>query len=167
MDASTPTRTTTPTPAPTLAFGGGEPPPRPLWRSLLRGWRCRCPQCGEGRLFSGYIKVADSCAACGLDLRDHRADDAPPYVTILVVGHVVIPVLLAVEQLWAPAQWLQFAFWLPVTLLMTLWLLRPVKGTLVGFLWSRRMHGFGRDAAVADPAEPQDLELWDPVPRRH
>lgn len=150
--------------APRLILGGG-PPPRPLARALLRGWRCRCPQCGEGGLFRGYLAVADSCSACGLDLRDHRADDAPPYVTILIVGHVVIPVLLTVEQLWAPAQWLQFAFWLPVTLAMTLAMLRPVKGALIGFLWSRRMHGFGRDG-TADPSEPQEMETWGPAPRR-
>lgn len=149
---------------PVLVFQGSAPPARPLPAALFRGWRGRCPQCGEGRLFHGYLTVADSCESCGLDLRDHRADDAPPYVTILLVGHFVIPLLLIVEQLWAPAMWLQMAFWLPLTLAMTLALLRPIKGMLVGFLWSRRMHGFGRDG-VADPGDPQALDLWDPAPR--
>lgn len=152
--------------APTLTYGAGKLPARPLLPALLRGWRGRCPQCGKGRLFRGYIRIVDQCEVCGLDMRDHRADDAPPYVTILIVGHVVVPLLLTVEQIWAPPQWLQFAFWLPFTLLMTLWLLRPIKGMLVGFLWSRRMHGFGRKEGVRDPSDPEDLDLWDPVPRQ-
>ncbi|MEQ8348237.1 MAG: DUF983 domain-containing protein [Sneathiellaceae bacterium] len=148
----------------TLVFRGEGEPPRPLLPALFRGWRGRCPDCGEGRLFRGYLTVAESCASCGLDLRDHRADDAPPYVTILIVGHVVIPVVLIVEQLWAPAMWLQMAFWLPLTLAMTLWLLRPIKGLLIGFLWSRRMHGFARNGG-AGPSDPQTLDIWDPAPR--
>jgi len=142
---------------------GGPVQDRPVAGALLRGLRGRCPACGEGHLFRGYVSVAEECSACGLDLRDHRADDAPPYVTILIVGHVVIPLLLLVEQLWAPAQWLQYLFWLPVTLAMTLWLLRPIKGCLIGFLWARRMHGFSRDGG-ADPSAPQELDIWDPAP---
>lgn len=148
----------------TRTFGGSEPE-RPMLAALWRGWRGRCPSCGEGRLFSGYVAVAEQCSACGLDLRDHRADDAPPYVTILIVGHVVIPLLLLAEKLWQPAEWLQYLVWLPVTLVMTLWLLRPVKGCLIGFLWSRRMHGFARDGRP-DPSEPQELDIWDPAPPR-
>ncbi|MFC3226579.1 DUF983 domain-containing protein [Marinibaculum pumilum] len=154
MDASGTTRT----------FGSDEPAPRALLPALLRGARGRCPECGQGRLFRGYLTVADECGHCGLDLRDHRADDAPPYVTIVIVGHIIVPLLLWVEQDWAPAMWLQFAFWLPLTLALTLALLRPVKGALIGFLWSRRMHGFAHDGR-ADPAAPQQLDIWDPAPR--
>jgi uncharacterized protein (DUF983 family) len=121
---------------------------RDLWPALLRGLACRCPRCGRGRLFGRYLKVADRCAACGLDLSHQRADDAPPYFTIVLVGHVIVPGALLLEQLSHPPSWLHFAIWLPLTVLLTLLLLPCVKGAVVGAQWSNRMHGFG---AYPDP----------------
>ena len=72
-------------------------PKRPMWRSLRRGLLCRCPACGQGKIFRAFLKVADHCPACGEDLSHHRADDAPAYFVILVVGHVVVPLALMVE----------------------------------------------------------------------
>ena len=120
-------------------------PVRPLWPAMLKGFTSRCPNCGEGSLFSGYLKVVDSCDSCGQELHHHRADDAPPYFTIFISGHIIIPLMILVERFWAPALWIHMAVWLPVTLIMCMALLPPVKGALVGLQWSFRMHGFEYD----------------------
>ncbi|MGF1543634.1 MAG: DUF983 domain-containing protein [Parvularculaceae bacterium] len=112
-------------------------------QALLRGLRGRCPQCGEGRLFQRYVATRRTCATCGLALDGHRADDAPPYVTIIVVGHAAIPLALAAKQLLDPPLAVQFAFWTPAMMVAT-WLLLPAsKGALIGLQWANRMHGFG------------------------
>lgn len=117
------------------------------WASATsRGLTCRCPACGEGRLFRKFLKVADTCENCGEDLHHHRADDAPPYFTMMLVGHLVIPFVVVVERLWHPLIWLQLAVWFPLTVLLTLSLLQPVKGAIVGLQWALRMHGFGGTA---------------------
>lgn len=108
----------------------------------LRGLRCRCPSCGKGKLFAGYITVEPHCSSCGLDFQHQRADDAPPYFAIFIAGHVVVPLLLVTEKLWAPPLWLHFAIWLPLTLILVLWLLPRVKGATIGLQWAFRMHGF-------------------------
>jgi uncharacterized protein (DUF983 family) len=96
-------------------------------------------------LFAAYTKVAERCAECGEELHHHRADDAPPYFTMLVVGHVVVPMMLVVEKIWRPDLLIHAAIWLPLTLIMTLALLPPVKGAIVGLQWANRMHGFGAE----------------------
>lgn len=123
---------------------------------MARGLGKRCPQCGKGRLFAGYVKITPKCAQCGLDLSGHEADDAPPYVTIMVVGHVAIPAALAVKQLYDPPIWLQFAIWGPAILIATFWMLPIAKGALIGLQWANRMHGFSR-ASAAPGAEPKPL----------
>lgn len=127
------------------ADGSAAPPEaaRPLGRALRRGFRKACPQCGRGHIFQGYSTVQDLCEICGLELFHQRADDAPPYFTLLILGHILVPALLLVEQLFAPPQWLQLSIFLPLTVVLTLWLLPKVKGALIAFQWSRRMHGFG------------------------
>lgn len=133
--------------------GGGrepkrdEPTSRPLQRSILRGLRGRCPVCGTGHVFDGYLAVAPACGVCGEALHHHRADDLPPYLTILVVGHLVVSGLLVTERLFRPEIWVQMAIWLPLTALLALLLVRPIKGGVVGLQWALRMHGFGRIAA--------------------
>lgn len=117
--------------------------PRDVQQAMWRGARLRCPACGEGRLFRAYLKVADACPQCHTELHHHRADDAPPYFTIMIVAHIVVGGILAMEQAFQPADWVQAAIWLPMTLLLSLLLLPPVKGTLVGLQWALRMHGFG------------------------
>ena len=132
---------------------GGEPaearPERNLWSALWRGARCRCPNCGEGRLFSSYLKVAPTCAHCGEELHHHRADDAPPYLTIMVVGHIIVPLLMWVELRYEPVLWIHFALWLPLTLILCLGLLPPIKGLVVGLQWALFMHGFDPDSPEA------------------
>ena len=75
----------------------------------------------------------------------HRADDAPPYFTILIAGHIVIPLLMMTELAYAPPIWLHLLIWLPLTAILCLVLLPRVKGAIVGLQWAQRMHGFGPD----------------------
>lgn len=118
---------------------------RPMGDAMWRGWRARCPACGQGRMFGRYLKVNDTCPSCGLELAGHRADDAPPYFTILIVGHIIVPLMLLLEQHVQPPEWVHMALWLPLTLLLCLWFLPHIKGTLIGLQWARRMHGFGSE----------------------
>jgi uncharacterized protein (DUF983 family) len=90
-----------------------------------------------------YLTVAPQCGRCGTALHHHRADDAPPYFTITVVAHLIIPAMLVAERLWHPALWIHGIIWLPLTLALTLWLLPRVKGGIVGLQWALGMHGFG------------------------
>jgi uncharacterized protein (DUF983 family) len=115
---------------------------RDLWSAMKRGFRCRCPRCGEGKLFRAFLKTANNCSACGLDFTPHRADDLPAYLVIVIVGHIVVPIALWIETNYSPAVWLQLAIYLPLTFVMSLALLQPVKGTVVGMQWALKMHGF-------------------------
>jgi uncharacterized protein (DUF983 family) len=117
------------------------------WKpALLRGWSCTCPACGKGRLFTAYLKVADTCRACGAELHHHRADDFPPYITIMIVGHVIVPLLLLVEKTWHPELWIHAILWFPLTFALAIWLLPRVKGAVIGVQWANRMHGFGENS---------------------
>ncbi|MGB3147625.1 MAG: DUF983 domain-containing protein, partial [Paracoccaceae bacterium] len=69
-------------------------PDRPVKPAIKRGFRQRCPACGEGRLLTGYLTVRDACPSCGEPFHHHRADDGPAYLTILIVGHIMAPLLL-------------------------------------------------------------------------
>lgn len=109
---------------------------------MLRSAGGRCPNCGKGRLFGGYLKVLDECETCGEELHHHRADDAPPYFTIFIVGHILVPLVLWVEKAWQPAIATHMMIWLPLAVIMSLALLPVVKGALVGLQWALRMHGF-------------------------
>lgn len=117
--------------------------PRDAWRAMWRGFSLRCPKCGEGRLFRSFLKVADRCPACGEELHHHRADDAPAYFTIVVVGHFIVGGILWLERAYAPPTWVHWVIWLPLILAGSLWLLPRIKGSLVGLQWALRMHGFG------------------------
>ena len=113
-----------------------------LARAMWRGFRGKCPNCGEGHLFGRFLKVAAACDRCGEELFHQRADDFPAYLVMVVVGHLVVPAILAIETAYAPPVWLQLAVWLPVTLFASLALLQPTKGAIVGLQWQIGMHGF-------------------------
>ena len=127
-------------------------PKRPLTRSLWRGFRCRCPNCGEGRLFRKFLKPVANCARCGEDYTHQRADDAPPYFTMLIVGHLVVPVMLVVALTTELSNAAHVAIWVPLTLFLALALLQPVKGTIIALQWALRMHGF--DGSIDPDAMP-------------
>ena len=118
---------------------------RDVWQALKRGFRGRCPRCGEGKLFRAFLKVDNACSACGQDFTPHRADDLPAYLVIVIVGHIVVPVALMIESNYSPPVALQLAIYLPFTFIASLALLQPVKGAVVGIQWALRMHGFDEE----------------------
>ncbi len=145
--------------------GGGErretpiaaPTERPLVQAVTRGLRCRCPACGTGAIFDGYLAVAPSCASCGEAFAGHRADDLPPYLTIFLVGHVVVTGLLLQEKFWQPDLAIAVPLWLAIAAALTLLLLRPIKGGVVGLQWALRLHGFSRPPSAHAGADTSSL----------
>jgi uncharacterized protein (DUF983 family) len=119
---------------------------RDVWTALKRGFRGRCPRCGEGKVFRAFLKTADRCSVCDQDFTPHRADDLPAYLVIVIVGHIVVPMILWIETDYAPPVLLQLAIYLPFTLIASLLLLQPVKGAVIGVQWALRMHGFDEQA---------------------
>jgi uncharacterized protein (DUF983 family) len=113
----------------------------PFSTAFRRGFRRRCPRCGEGRLVSGYLTMRERCERCGLGFEPYRADDAPAYFTILVVGHFIVAGVLLTEEFFHPESWLQMAIWLPMTLVATLLLLPFVKGAVIAAIWCSRQNG--------------------------
>lgn len=148
-------------PIPAAASPEGDLPPRDVWQSLKRGWRQKCPCCGEGKIYGKYLTVNDVCAKCGTELFHQRADDAPPYFVMTITGHVIVGGILITERIFSPPMWVELAIWLPVTVLLSLLLLPRVKGALIGYQWALRMHGFGNPAfdneslSSLPPAEPK------------
>jgi uncharacterized protein (DUF983 family) len=102
--------------------------------ALVRGMRGLCPACGQTHAFVGYLRVVRQCAACGAPLGNVRADDAPPYFTVFIVAHVVIGLMFWMYQAYDPPAWVQLAIWLPFTAILSLVLLRPVKGATLGLM---------------------------------
>lgn len=118
-------------------------PTRPLWTAMKRGFLGRCPNCGEGKLFRSYVKTVDKCEHCGEEIFHHRADDFPAYLVVVIVGHIVVGAFLGVETMFDLSLGVQLAIWIPLTILLAVALLRPVKGAVVGMQWALYMHGFG------------------------
>lgn len=126
-----------------IRYGGSEEVERPLGRSIKRGMLNTCPACGSGKLFKSFLKPVDNCAACGEAMHHHRSDDLPPYLTIVVIGHLIIGGYMATDLVWPMPLWLTFAIWTPITLLATLLIIQPIKGGVIGLQWALKMHGFG------------------------
>lgn len=116
---------------------------RPAKAAAWRGWRRRCPACGEGPLLKGYLTVREACPACGEDFRPQRADDGPAYLTILIVGHIMAPLLVIVFVEFRPHPGILAGIFALGTVALSLYLLPRLKGVLVAIQWARRMHGFG------------------------
>lgn len=116
---------------------------RNLWQAMKLGAMNRCPSCGKGKLFASYIKTHEQCGHCGEAFHHHRADDLPAYLVILVVGHVVVGAFMGVEATSTLSLWQHLAIWIPATIAMSLAMLRPTKGAVVGLQWALYMHGFG------------------------
>ena len=113
--------------------------------ALLRGWRRRCPNCGQGPMMKGYLKVRDACPVCDEVLSHHRADDGPAYLTILIVGHLMAPMIIWVYSTFRPEPLIMATGFTIVCVSLSLYLLPRFKGGIVGLQWAKRMHGFGLD----------------------
>lgn len=116
---------------------------RPLKPALWRGYRRRCPNCGDGALFSGYLKVADRCNVCDQDLTHQRADDGPAYLTILIVGHLMTILLHIAFVQFRPEPLVMITIFTLGSVALSLYLLPRLKGMIIAFQWAKRMHGFG------------------------
>ncbi|MDP2410231.1 MAG: DUF983 domain-containing protein [Pseudolabrys sp.] len=127
--------------------------PATAGQALWRGFRGKCPACGEGPLFGKFLKVNDACPHCHEEMHHHRADDFPAYLVIIIVGHILVPLVLAVETHIAPPVLLSMLLWPAIALVSTLGLLQPVKGAVVAVQWFGGMHGF-EDAKKARAPTP-------------
>jgi uncharacterized protein (DUF983 family) len=121
-------------------------PRRPVFPAMLQGFLCRCPNCRASKLFDGFLKITPNCARCGEDYSHQRADDAPPYFTIFIVGHVMISLVIWSEVAFRPPLLVHMLIWIPITIAMSLALLRPIKGAIVALQWANYMHGFDPNA---------------------
>ncbi len=114
---------------------------RPKLPAILRGALGLCPNCGRGRLFHRYLKVSAHCPVCGEAYGHFRADDAPPWMTIIITGHVLVPIILAVERGFHPALWIQAVVWPVTALVLALTLLPRCKGVVLALLWALKAEG--------------------------
>jgi uncharacterized protein (DUF983 family) len=110
----------------------------PIDRAILRGLRGRCPRCGEGSLYRGFINLKPACEKCGLDFGFADAGDGPAVFAILIGGFIVVFAALMVEFTYQPSYWVHAALWLPLILLVTLGPLRPIKGVLIGLQYHHK-----------------------------
>ncbi len=116
---------------------------RLMWPALQRGFRRKCPNCGSGPLMRSYLKVNDTCPVCREELYHHRADDGPAYLTILIVGHIMIPLLHLYFVWYRPEPLVLFTIFAVGSVGLSLYLLPRFKGAVVAFQWARYMGGFG------------------------
>jgi uncharacterized protein (DUF983 family) len=121
----------------------GDVAARPLLGSMGRGLRGRCPACGEGHVFTGYLAVARHCEVCGEELFHQRADDLPAYLNIFVTGHVVVGVMMMFMDSEFLPVWGITLLTAAIAVTVAILLMRPLKGLVVGAQWALRMHGFG------------------------
>jgi uncharacterized protein (DUF983 family) len=112
----------------------------------IAGIKARCPACGRGRLFDGFLSVAPVCEVCGQDLRAQDSGDGPVAFIVLIVGAVVVAAALLVEVAYSPPVWVHLVLWLPLTVLGVLGLMRPFKGLLIALQFQHRRHDFGTRA---------------------
>ena len=131
----------------------------PFRTDLLRGLRGQCPNCGKGRMFRAFLKVADRCGHCGEELHHHRADDLPAYLVVALVGHLVVATALFVEADFALALWIEMAIFVPLTLGLSLVLLQPTKGAVVALQWHMGMHGFAQARRMRSTAATSSAAL--------
>jgi uncharacterized protein (DUF983 family) len=112
--------------------------PVSLSQSALRGLACRCPRCGEGRLYAGFLKLRPACDACGLDYAFIDAGDGPAIFIIMIAGFIVVGSALVVEIKYQPPFWVHAALWGPLILATTLLPLRAMKSLLIALQYHHR-----------------------------
>lgn len=113
--------------------------PQAMWRGTL----CRCPHCGQGKMFRAYLKTVEQCEACGEELSHHRADDFPPYIAITIVGHIIIFLMLHLDMTYHVQPITYVVTMIPLAIVLPLAMLPSIKGSIVGLQWANRMYEFG------------------------
>ncbi|MGA8654471.1 MAG: DUF983 domain-containing protein [Xanthobacteraceae bacterium] len=109
--------------------------------AIFRGALRRCPRCGQGWLLHRYLKLVDCCSMCGEPYGHFRTDDAAPWLTILIVGHITVPIILIFEQSFEIGMGIAFAVYLPLVVGLTLFLLPRCKGIMAAVLWAMKAEG--------------------------
>ena len=109
-----------------------------LTQSALRGLACRCPRCGKGKLYAGFLTLAPACSACGLDYSFMDSGDGPAIFVIMIAGAIVVTAALITEVKYQPPFWLHAVLWLPLTLAVTLWPLRAIKSLLIALQYHHK-----------------------------
>lgn len=117
-----------------MSFKQDDPPPS----AVVAGLTGACPRCGRGRLFAGFLDLAPRCGRCGLDFSFADAGDGPAVFVSLFGGFVVLGIALVTETLYEPPFWVHLALFLPLTLVVCLGLLRPLKGLLVALQYRNK-----------------------------
>jgi uncharacterized protein (DUF983 family) len=105
--------------------------PTTVSQAALRGIACKCPRCGRGKLYAGFLTLKPKCEVCGLDYAFIDAGDGPAVFVIMIAGAIVVASALIVEVKYQPPFWVHAALWLPLTLVVTLWPLRAIKSLLI------------------------------------
>lgn len=109
--------------------------------AIKRGFSQRCPQCNGSALYGRYLKTRPTCDACGAAVGEIRTDDIAPYFTIMIVGHIIVPMVLWTEQFAAPPMWVHWLIWPPMTAFGVFWFLPRVKGAVLGWMLWLGMRG--------------------------
>lgn len=125
---------------------------RAVLPAIANGARCRCPKCGEGKIFRAFLKVNDSCPVCGEELHHHKADDLPPYISILIFGHILVGAMLHMEMTMSVQPIFYLLTLAPLSVILPIAMLPSIKGAVVALQWANYMHGF--DPSHRDPAAP-------------
>lgn len=118
-------------------------PERDTKRAILLGLAGRCPHCGEAKLFVRGLTPVDQCPACHEDMTAQRADDFPAYLVILILGHLMVPFVVAANMNWDMPLASQMIGWPLLAIVFAVLMLRPAKGAVIGAQWALRMGGFG------------------------
>lgn len=134
------------TPAPASCLPAG------FWQALTRGALGKCPRCGGGRLFRQWLKPRDRCPVCTLDLTPQRADDFPAYIAMLVTGHLMAPLIIALSLDFDLRPVAMMAILVPLALALMLGMLQPAKGGVIATQWWFGMHGFAKER-LPEPAD--------------
>ena len=105
---------------------------------FVTGMRCRCPRCGNGALFSGYLQVAERCEACDLDYGFADSGDGPAVFIILIAGLVIVAAAMAVEIIYQPPYWVHAVIWIPASFILCLAMLRPLKSLMLALQYKHK-----------------------------
>lgn len=106
--------------------------------ALSSGLRCKCPRCGRGRLFDGFLTLRPSCEACGLDYTFIDSGDGPAFFVMSIVGIVIVALAMTVEFAYAPPIWVHMSLWLPGTIVLSMIMVRPAKGLMTSLQYTNK-----------------------------
>lgn len=112
-----------------------------VFRAMKRGFMLRCPNCAKGRVLSGFLKPSEACGHCGESYDHIRTDDFAPWLTIFVIGHILVPLAILVETLFAPSLFIHLLLWVPIGMEMVFLFLPRAKGLGLGLMWALGIRG--------------------------